>query len=685
MTSGEYRKLLTPFNIALLVVLMLLSFFFAVRNFHAAESGGEIGITTDEYHRAVMSLLNDSVKRLDDVSPENTYLYSYYLNVLDHYDRLTDLELPGSPVVGWNEFFSLETPVLFITTASLALFCRCFTVDTRSRMDMLIGISKNGGRRTVSAKLRAIASLSTGITVVFSLSPLAAAGLVSGLSDPAAPVQALGALTYCRYRMTIWQYLVVFILLRILIFLCLSLLIAVAGQYTGSELTCVVLTVLISVSGVLMSGIRQSSELYFLRRFSPKELSGINALFERYRGLRIFGFCADYTVVVILAFLLMSAAAVCAMYLCPRKASVRENTSRGMRVSGARLLPLTVSEIYKQLISGRGIYVLTAALAVRCVVSAVYYRQPSGSTEEVYREYIGRVAGAPTEENLLYISEEESRIKSVLSEHSAVMTAYRNGKLSGDEYAEHMSRYSYAEYCGRACEMLVERRDYILSIPDEYSGVEFIYDRGILLFMKSPADIPALMVVVFIASRIFASERDSGFSYILRASKRGRRETSGAKLAAVTVMSSMVYLVFCVVDLIFLCLNYGTSGFGAGIMSIPEMSYTGLDMSVLGYAVIEKIIQFVGYLETVLFVTGISALCSESVAALIISFAALAVPAVVSYYLPGITGALSFVRFSSVSDVSGAFPCALVCTICMFVTLSCGLRSWNGEKIHFTP
>ena len=218
----------------------------------------------------------------------------------------------------------------------------------------------------------------------------------------------------------------------------------------------------------------------------------------------------------------------------------------------------------------------------------MYYRQPSGSTEEVYREYIGRVAGAPTEENLLYISEEESRIKSVLSEHSAVMTAYRNGKLSGDEYAEHMSCYSYAEYCGRACEMLVERRDYILSIPDEYSGVEFIYDRGILLFMKSPADIPALMVVVFIASRIFASERDSGFSYILRASKRGRRETSGAKLAAVTVMSSMVYLVFCAVDLIFLCLNYGTSGFGAGIMSIPEMSYTGLDMSVLGYAVIEN-------------------------------------------------------------------------------------------------
>lgn len=40
-----------------------------------------------------------------------------------------------------------------------------------------------------------------------------------------------------------------------------------------------------------------------------------------------------------------------------------------------------------------------------------------------------------------------------------------------------------------------------------------------------------------------------------------------------------------------------------------------------------------------LFVTGISALWSESVAALIISSAALAVPAVVSYYLPGITGA----------------------------------------------
>ena len=67
--------------------------------------------------------------------------------------------------------------------------------------------------------------------------------------------------------------------------------------------------------------------------------------------------------------------------------------------------------------------------------------------------------------------------------------------------------------------MLVERRDYILSIPDEYSGVEFIYDRGILLFMKSPADIPALMVVVFIASRIFARRSAGGGRHPARSSR----------------------------------------------------------------------------------------------------------------------------------------------------------------------
>ena len=78
-----------------------------------------------------------------------------------------------------------------------------------------------------------------------------------------------------------------------------------------------------------MSGIRQSSELCFLRRFSPKELSWINALFERYRGLRIFGFCADYTVAVILAFLLMSAAAVCAMGLAGEIAHARLSAQDG--------------------------------------------------------------------------------------------------------------------------------------------------------------------------------------------------------------------------------------------------------------------------------------------------------------------------------------------------------------------
>ena len=43
MTSGEYRKLLTPFNIALLVVLMLLSFFFAVRKFRRQDIVAQFG------------------------------------------------------------------------------------------------------------------------------------------------------------------------------------------------------------------------------------------------------------------------------------------------------------------------------------------------------------------------------------------------------------------------------------------------------------------------------------------------------------------------------------------------------------------------------------------------------------------------------------------------------------------
>ena len=196
------------------------------------------------------------------------------------------------------------------------------------------------------------------------------------------------------------------------------------------------------------------------------------------------------------------------------------------------------------------------------------------------------------------------------------------------------------------------------------------------------------MVVVFIASRIFASERDSGFSYILRASKRGRRETSGAKLAAVTVMSSMVYLVFCVVDLIFLCLNYGTLGFGAGIMSIPEdvLHRARYERSRITRC-IENIIQFVGYSPRPYCLSPESPRSAPRASPRLSTplRRRLPFPQLFRISDTGITGALSFVRFSSVSDVSGAFPCAFMCTVCMFADAVMRSAELERRKNSFYP
>ena len=82
-------------------------------------------ISAPENYRAnINSMLMNAAARYYDVSTEDTYLRQYYINLLKIYDPLAEIELPVEQVRGWNEFFSLKTPIIFLSLASLALYCQ---------------------------------------------------------------------------------------------------------------------------------------------------------------------------------------------------------------------------------------------------------------------------------------------------------------------------------------------------------------------------------------------------------------------------------------------------------------------------------------------------------------------------------------------------------------------------------
>lgn len=295
-------------------------------------------------------------------------------------------------------------------------------------------------------------------------------------------------------------------------------------------------------------------------------------------------------------------------------------------------------------------------------------------------EYMSNLSGEITDEKLQYIEDEQKYINEVISKHSGVVSAYQNGELSGEEYSKHMSQYNYAKYCEYACERPCERRDYLLSVKNSFDNVNFVYEKGIMMYIESPVDVIAFLLAIFLFCKIFAMEYDCGFYRILRVSKYGRRKIFIIKLITAAIISAIVYSVFTLIDVIFLNIFYDTSYIHAGIISIPNVTKVEINISIMNYVILSKLIGYVGYMISSFIIIAISILLSKQISAIIISGILLFIPTAAVYYGIEFMRIFSLTEFCSSSDIFLSIPSGIICTISAIVLVVLASRKWIGKS-----
>lgn len=161
--------------------------------------------------KEIESLLHETSERL--LASENTdgYTYTYYVRLLKKYDAVADISWEIAPIFGWNEFFSENGASVFLPALSIGLFNGVFTFERRHKLSNIIRLTKRGSVSLASAKLIYITLSSAALTVLFTLLPLAVTTMSCGLSGGSLPVQALDGFSLCPYRLTIIEYLFVFV------------------------------------------------------------------------------------------------------------------------------------------------------------------------------------------------------------------------------------------------------------------------------------------------------------------------------------------------------------------------------------------------------------------------------------------------------------------------------------------
>ena len=118
---------------------------------------------------------------------------------------------------GWLYYVYHDFSIMLALLLCLYGVSQIFTLEKESGMDRLVPTSRNGGRRTVAAKLIASTLFTTGVSLWFSAVDYVSFAVIFHLGSGAGlPVYAIENFAYASANITLWQYAGINALSRVL-------------------------------------------------------------------------------------------------------------------------------------------------------------------------------------------------------------------------------------------------------------------------------------------------------------------------------------------------------------------------------------------------------------------------------------------------------------------------------------
>lgn len=620
----------------------------------------EILHAPNSYRTAISNVMRDTALRLKSNQDADTYMHRYYAQLIRIYDPFFESSLPVSMIEGWNEFFSLKTPLVFTLLASLVMFAGVFPLEHKTGMHNLLAVSKHGRRKLSLVKMCTVMAGSTCLTVVFTLSPLLTFMASSGLSDTTVPVQLLEGFTYCWLDWNIGEYLFFLTAFRILFFCTFCIALTVIGQYLRSELSSVLFTAVGMFSGIVMERILPDSPVYFLQKFSPTLLADGQILFTKYYGVNLFSRCVGYTAFTVLGSVLLLLALLCVSLLQKYPLPMQKNREKKKGSAGGYFVSLYPTELYKMMICRKGLIFLLTALALRGIWSWTYFTPDTSMTEIFYKNYMTTLEGEITDEKISWIAAEGEEMQNLLDSYAEMNSKRNNNLISEEEYKAYESQYTTATYSEEAYKELCKRRDYLIRANENYDNIKFLYDEGITRYLNRPYDVISILVILFFSYTLFPAENDAKIAPIIECTKYGRRKLTGTKFLCIMSVAAVLMLCTATIDIYSMKSNYGFIDMTASIQSIPLFESVKTELSIKQYLILYQCTAILGYIVCWITSVFVSAYAKTSRKSLTVLTLTLFLPYLTSVFGTEVFSWINYERITSPVIVSSSIP-TLIC------------------------
>jgi len=602
--------------------------------------------TAQNYPETIQTVIDSAKANLTEFAamgiPADSFAYRYQLRVISLYELARDnVQIGIEYTRGWNEYFEYDIVNVFLSVMIIMLGTLVFAQEKQSGFLPIIRTAKYGRFRTAVAKILTMLILSSVFVLLFTLSTWAVYGMRLGFSSPQNVIQALDTFTLSPYQITIGEYFVITIGVRLLTFAVFSVIILALSTVFYNY-------IMIYMTGLGFYGL--NFLLYSLRYINAgnpaKNLNfvataAVNPLFVRYRAVNLFGIVAGYVPFMLWVFgILLVGCSVLTVVLYTKgakeirpawldtilssvltKKAVLYSILQKIRLRIPRhnarshySLSLTAAESFKTLISSRFILVIALLLCIKVGYAADLYAANRSHADKVYKEYMTVLEGPVTEEKMMYLADERAAINETLSKQKIMQQAYINEEITFEEYHEYLSDYNYAYSRDEYLRVIEEHAAYLQRQKDE-TGIDgwFIYDTGWRKLYSGDADLFLYTAILLLLTGTFASEYASrssagGFAQILRSTKNGREKTFTAKLFSAEIIAVTLSFLMAAVDIVTVFTQYDMPALSAPLLSMQMFGSVSSAIPVGAYLVLFVLLRVTGAVLMALLVCALSEL-----------------------------------------------------------------------------
>ena len=554
---------------------------------------------------------------------QGTFNFRNIKKIPKAYEHMKDIQpsfdISKGVILATENNFTDVLCLLIILSAVLSVMLS----DKETGMYSFLFSTVRGRGCLTAVKLLVIAAISFGITLLMYSENLVIAHFLYGLGDLSRPVQSLEGFIGCNLILNVFQYLIVYVIMKFMAIYAVGCILAFISINTESNAGFYgILTIVATFQITTYFFIDSMSSLSIFRYVNLIALIKCSDVFSNYVNINFFGYPISLLPVAVFFFIFISFLfTILSVVMCKLKRNLHYRKILAIKLNISNHIHSNIwYEFYKSLILQKGFVVISVFVAALLFVSSTIVKKYD-AYDKHYQYYTEKINGKVTEESELFLESENEYFNEL------------NGRI--DELnktspgSPEISELYIKTIPSSAFYTVAEHSKQIKSID----GGEIFYDTGYkrALGLKGSEDDMKYCLVIMIfcslmISPLFSYDNAAKTGKIIYSTCSGKKEYRKLNILIAEIYGFFAAVVWIADYAVFIERYYGHSGLNASLESISEFTQSGIKAELWQYIVFVCILRIISVIASTHIMSFISEKCKSVASAVIINISIFALP-----------------------------------------------------------